>query len=561
VVVLATLHQRWLQESTTEANRSTSGQPASRSSPCCAVAQSKAGYLPFDDEDISSLYQKILKGDYSVPAHLSAEAIDLLSKILVTDPSRRISFREIKYSELTREHSWLKLRMLFKMQKTVYSLHQLSGLDEETLARLELQGVDRELLRDQLQRNLHNSATATYYLYLKKKLASGGTIVTAEMLQRLKDAAKPNPKPLLRLVSTGTPTAPAPQASKDRSRLTSPGRRFEVSAVAPSPKSFAGPRLQLLQKPAKASMAPYRISSRWFESPTLPEAVQASQETDQKELPDARQKSGLRLSIKWPHLLAASPASRRLADVPEVDTSSHKPISLGLLREADPDACLANRLDSTATTSQLKAATPASQSIAMAETDRLRPSRNQLAVGKRAAADTLKTTRTNSLSRENLRKLRSFDSSLEKWSLRKTSNTSFRAATQKDAEPVQRFLDPSRRTATHPRKTRNPFALDLTSHLPANDLLEALLAAGLSHGLAAESKVLAGHPGALLALAGSPRRSRLSARSRRTRTHLGSAHHRIAVSRQRLRRCRQAEGPASHPSSLRPVSPVAPLFG
>jgi 5'-AMP-activated protein kinase, catalytic alpha subunit len=55
------------------------------------------GYLPFDDEDISVLYSKILKGEFEVPSYLSSEATDLLRNILVTDPQRRITFAELKY--------------------------------------------------------------------------------------------------------------------------------------------------------------------------------------------------------------------------------------------------------------------------------------------------------------------------------------------------------------------------------------------------------------------------------------------------------------------------------
>lgn len=54
------------------------------------------GFLPFDDEDISVLYSKILQGEFEIPSYLSSEAGDLLRKILVTDPQRRITFNELK---------------------------------------------------------------------------------------------------------------------------------------------------------------------------------------------------------------------------------------------------------------------------------------------------------------------------------------------------------------------------------------------------------------------------------------------------------------------------------
>jgi 5'-AMP-activated protein kinase catalytic alpha subunit len=54
------------------------------------------GYLPFDDEDIGALYSKILKGEFEVPPYLSPDAVDLLRKVLVTDPERRINFVDFK---------------------------------------------------------------------------------------------------------------------------------------------------------------------------------------------------------------------------------------------------------------------------------------------------------------------------------------------------------------------------------------------------------------------------------------------------------------------------------
>jgi len=47
------------------------------------------GHLPFDDDDLSTLYDKILKGNYEITVKVSSDCADLLSKILVTDPKNR----------------------------------------------------------------------------------------------------------------------------------------------------------------------------------------------------------------------------------------------------------------------------------------------------------------------------------------------------------------------------------------------------------------------------------------------------------------------------------------
>jgi 5'-AMP-activated protein kinase catalytic alpha subunit len=54
------------------------------------------GYLPFEDPNTTNLYQKILKGDFSIPKFVSKEAADLLKKILCTDPEQRYKIDDIR---------------------------------------------------------------------------------------------------------------------------------------------------------------------------------------------------------------------------------------------------------------------------------------------------------------------------------------------------------------------------------------------------------------------------------------------------------------------------------
>jgi Serine/threonine protein kinase len=52
--------------------------------------------LPFEDDMISRLLEKIVSGKYEPVTNVSANAVDLLEKILVTDPRMRISIANIK---------------------------------------------------------------------------------------------------------------------------------------------------------------------------------------------------------------------------------------------------------------------------------------------------------------------------------------------------------------------------------------------------------------------------------------------------------------------------------
>ena len=55
-----------------------------------------AGYLPFEGNDNFSLFKKIIKCEVEYPSDTPKMALDLMGKILVSDPNERISINEIK---------------------------------------------------------------------------------------------------------------------------------------------------------------------------------------------------------------------------------------------------------------------------------------------------------------------------------------------------------------------------------------------------------------------------------------------------------------------------------
>ena len=54
------------------------------------------GYLPFEHSDKDKLFEQILKAKLDFPSHLSDSVKDLISKILITDPNKRINIEQIK---------------------------------------------------------------------------------------------------------------------------------------------------------------------------------------------------------------------------------------------------------------------------------------------------------------------------------------------------------------------------------------------------------------------------------------------------------------------------------
>jgi 5'-AMP-activated protein kinase catalytic alpha subunit len=60
------------------------------------------GFLPFEDQNTSNLYKKILSADYQIPKFVTADAKDLLVHILEINPIKRHSIPEI------RRHQWYR---------------------------------------------------------------------------------------------------------------------------------------------------------------------------------------------------------------------------------------------------------------------------------------------------------------------------------------------------------------------------------------------------------------------------------------------------------------------
>ncbi|EGD79244.1 CAMK/CAMKL/AMPK protein kinase [Salpingoeca rosetta] len=63
------------------------------------------GKLPFHDTYVPRLFKKIMRGEYEQPEHVSPLALDLLVRMLVTDPMQRITIDDIK------KHPWFVVNM------------------------------------------------------------------------------------------------------------------------------------------------------------------------------------------------------------------------------------------------------------------------------------------------------------------------------------------------------------------------------------------------------------------------------------------------------------------
>eukprot|EP00232_Nephroselmis_pyriformis_P004979 CAMPEP_0182903420 /NCGR_PEP_ID=MMETSP0034_2-20130328/31260_1 /TAXON_ID=156128 /ORGANISM="Nephroselmis pyriformis, Strain CCMP717" /LENGTH=515 /DNA_ID=CAMNT_0025038291 /DNA_START=214 /DNA_END=1761 /DNA_ORIENTATION=+ len=128
------------------------------------------GSLPFDDENIPNLFKKIKGGIYNLPSHLSPGSRDLIPRMLLVDPLKRITIPEI------RQHPWFTQhlpRYLAVMPPDAAS--QALKVDPDTLEQVVKMGFDRNVVVDSIHTRVHNKATVAYYLMVdnRRRVSSG----------------------------------------------------------------------------------------------------------------------------------------------------------------------------------------------------------------------------------------------------------------------------------------------------------------------------------------------------------------------------------------------------
>jgi 5'-AMP-activated protein kinase, catalytic alpha subunit len=134
------------------------------------------GSLPFDDENIPTLFKKIKGGVYSLPGHLSPGARDLIPRLLLVDPLKRITIPEVRH------HPWFTARLPRYLAVPYAAVEEAAAaaaaaaggvsagapaaasLDEEALDAVARLGFDRRAVADAVRRRVQNRATVTYHL-------------------------------------------------------------------------------------------------------------------------------------------------------------------------------------------------------------------------------------------------------------------------------------------------------------------------------------------------------------------------------------------------------------
>ncbi|KAG0484984.1 hypothetical protein HPP92_009063 [Vanilla planifolia] len=107
-------------------------------------------------------------GLYTLPSHLSPLARDLIPRMLVVDPMKRMTIREI------REHPWFQAQLpRYLAVSPPDTMQQAKKIDEEILQQVVKMGFEKHQLVESLHNRIQNEATVAYYLLMDNR--SGAT--------------------------------------------------------------------------------------------------------------------------------------------------------------------------------------------------------------------------------------------------------------------------------------------------------------------------------------------------------------------------------------------------
>ncbi|KAF5186930.1 Serine/threonine protein kinase OSK1 [Thalictrum thalictroides] len=125
------------------------------------------GKLPFDDENFPNLFKKIQAGNYTLPTFLSPGARDLISRIIVVDPMKRITIPEIQ------QHPWFKPGLpRYIVVPPPNPEQQANKIDESIVQEVIRMGYDRNQLIESLLSRKQNQETVAYYLQFDYRFRS-----------------------------------------------------------------------------------------------------------------------------------------------------------------------------------------------------------------------------------------------------------------------------------------------------------------------------------------------------------------------------------------------------
>ncbi|KYQ93026.1 putative protein serine/threonine kinase [Tieghemostelium lacteum] len=139
--------------------------------------------LPFDDENIPTLFKKIREGNFVIPDFVSASCADLIRKMLVVDPMKRITISEI------RKHPWFQVNLpKYLSSPNTFLSKNIQNMDQEVVDELyNIYGIEQKekILEDLQKVGEVNDYIIAYQLLCDNKKDPYVNNYTDEMLDEM----------------------------------------------------------------------------------------------------------------------------------------------------------------------------------------------------------------------------------------------------------------------------------------------------------------------------------------------------------------------------------------
>ncbi|KAI5618487.1 serine/threonine-protein kinase SIK1 isoform X1 [Silurus asotus] len=125
------------------------------------------GSLPFDAASLPALKQRVIEGHFRIPYYMSQECENLIRRMLVVDPVKRISLAQIK------QHCWLKAVPISVCQAFLNppepETHcKAKSYNKQVLSFMQTLGIDKQRTIESLQNDSYNHFSAIYWLLLER---------------------------------------------------------------------------------------------------------------------------------------------------------------------------------------------------------------------------------------------------------------------------------------------------------------------------------------------------------------------------------------------------------
>ncbi|XP_061828957.1 serine/threonine-protein kinase SIK2 isoform X1 [Nerophis lumbriciformis] len=126
------------------------------------------GALPFDGPTLPVLRQRVLEGRFRIPYFMTEDCEHLIRRMLVLDPSKRLSVAQIK------EHKWMALDVpvqrpvLYQQAPPAEGEAGVGEYSEQVLRLMHSLGIDQHKTVESLQNKSYNHFAAIYYLLVER---------------------------------------------------------------------------------------------------------------------------------------------------------------------------------------------------------------------------------------------------------------------------------------------------------------------------------------------------------------------------------------------------------